>query len=450
MSASVAGRHGIPPLAELSYFDLHFGYLLPWIHAGPWGVLKSFWKYLLRDYTGTRPPAFAIPNADRKKMSRRARYLVLTSDMGRPYTDIVRYKGTWVMENWLHWAETFCPVIAHDVLKESCPQAFDAWMHLRRAFLHYLCSHEWYDHLDARQKEKARVEAKVSMRTYAEFVESKLGIQFCTINLRMLTVHSYEQEIQTGPIKHTLEFWVERAIQRYKKWVKDRVVLQPDIFLGNCYLLECALNDAAAAGRDVHEMIHRAPRQALNSENLDDVKLYQHLVGSGKQVEVTEAFVGDKLDLLRRFLRGRGQEVMDSALEMGKVSVHVFLRAKVDLEVFHSVEYLRTRSRCSHHVCYQLKGDDASTRRYGRVLRYYKMQENLARGTFRFCEMDCFREITTEEDKALGYGTVSKASPDTMFVALEDFRRKVILFEPPDCKARDEARVLQCWTKGRI
>ena len=129
-----------------------------------------------------------------------------------------------------------------------------------------------------------------------------------------------------GSIKHTLEFWVERAIQRYKKWVKDRVVLQPDIFLGNCYLLECALNDAAAAGRDVHEMIYRAPRQALNSENLDDVKLYQHLVGSGKQVEVTEAFVGDKLDLLRRFLHGRGQEVMDSALERGEVSVHVFLR----------------------------------------------------------------------------------------------------------------------------
>ena len=83
-------------------------------------------------------------NADRKKMSSRAKYLVLTSDMGRPYTDILRCKGTWVMENWLHWAETFCPVIAHDVLKESCPQAFDAWMHLRRAFLHYLCSHECY------------------------------------------------------------------------------------------------------------------------------------------------------------------------------------------------------------------------------------------------------------------------------------------------------------------
>jgi hypothetical protein len=110
------------------------------------------------------------------------------------------------MENWLHWAETFSPVIAHDVLQENCPEAFDAWLHLRRAFLHYLCSHDWYDHLDAGEKDKARVDAKVSMRTYAEFVESKLGIEYCTINLRLLTVHSYEQEIQTGPIKHTLEF----------------------------------------------------------------------------------------------------------------------------------------------------------------------------------------------------------------------------------------------------
>jgi hypothetical protein len=103
-------------------------------------------------------------------MSERAKYLVLTSDMGRPYTDIVRYKDTWVMENWLHWAETFSSVIAHDVLQENCPEAFDARLHLRRAFLHYLCSLDWYDHLDAGEKDKARVDAKVSMRTHAKFV----------------------------------------------------------------------------------------------------------------------------------------------------------------------------------------------------------------------------------------------------------------------------------------
>ena len=93
----------LPPLAELTYLDLHFGYLLPWIHAGPWGILKNFWKHLLRDYTGRDAPPLCIPNRVRKIMSERAKYLVLTSDMGRPYTDIVRYKVTWVMENWLHW-----------------------------------------------------------------------------------------------------------------------------------------------------------------------------------------------------------------------------------------------------------------------------------------------------------------------------------------------------------
>jgi len=50
MPANVAGRHRIPPLASLSYFDLHFGYLLPWIHAGLWVILKNFWKHLLRDF----------------------------------------------------------------------------------------------------------------------------------------------------------------------------------------------------------------------------------------------------------------------------------------------------------------------------------------------------------------------------------------------------------------
>ena len=253
LPANVAGRHGIPPLASLSYFDLHFGYLLPWIHAGPWGILKNFWKHLLRDYTG-QAPALVISKAGRKQMSERAKYLVLTSDMGRPYTDIVKYKGTWVMENWLHWAETFSPVIVHDILQQECPEALEAWMNLRKAFLHYLCSHGWYDHMNADEKEKACCDATVSIREYARFVEEKLGIQYCTINLRLLAVHSYDQEIQTGPIEHTLEFWVERAIQRYKKWVKDRVVNNPDIFLGQGYLLECALNVASAGERDVQKV----------------------------------------------------------------------------------------------------------------------------------------------------------------------------------------------------
>jgi hypothetical protein len=35
-------------------------------------------------------------------------------------------------------------------------------------------------------------------------------------------------------------------------------------------------------------------------------------------------------------------------------------------------------------------------------------------------------------------------------VSLEAFMRKVIFFQPPSCSDRNEARVLQCWTKGRV
>ena len=77
------------------------------------------------------------------------------------------------------------------------------------------------------------------------------------------------------------------------------MVLKPDIFLGNCYLLECALN-VASVERDVHELICRA-QQAVQRDTLDYDKLYMHLVGSGKRVEVNEAFVGDKFSTILAF-----------------------------------------------------------------------------------------------------------------------------------------------------
>jgi hypothetical protein len=64
--------------------------------------------------------------------------------------------------------------------------------------------------------------------------------------------------------------------------------------------------------------------------------------------------------------------------------------------------------------------------------------------------MDSFEVTTTPADKALGYDAVSTSSPDTKFVSLEAFMRKVIFFQPPSCSDRNEARVLQCWTKGRV
>lgn len=106
---------------------------------------------------------------------------------------------------------------------------------------------------------------------------------------------------------------------------------------------------------------------------MDDDGQYIHLVGPGKYVKVEETFVGNKLHALQEFLRGIGRSDIVDTWESTSLSVHVFQRAQIELEVFHSKEYHRTTSRCSHHVCYQLKDDAPSTKRFGRVVRYYKM-----------------------------------------------------------------------------
>ena len=52
------------------------------------------------------PPSDVVPYDKRELMSKRCKNVVDMPDMGRKYTDIITDRGHWVMENWLHWAET--------------------------------------------------------------------------------------------------------------------------------------------------------------------------------------------------------------------------------------------------------------------------------------------------------------------------------------------------------
>ncbi len=141
------------------------------------------------------------------------------------------------------------------------------------------------------------------------------------------------------------------------------MVNNPDIFLGQGCLLECALNVPSTVERDEQEMFPRAGRVAHEYAIMVYDGQYILLVGPGKYVEVQETFVADKLHVLQEFLRGIGRIDIAAALQMASrpVSVHVFQRAQIELEVFHSTEYHRTISGCSH----QLKDDAPSTKRFG-------------------------------------------------------------------------------------
>ena len=150
-------------------------------------------------------------------------------------------------------------------------------------------------------------------------------------------------------------------------------------------------------------MFPRAGRVAHEDTMMDDDGQYMRLVGPGKYVKVEETFVGKKFHAFQEFLRGIGRSDIVDTWESASLSVHVFQRAQIELEVFHSKEYHRTTPRCSHHVCYQLKDDEPSTKRFGRVVRYYKMDAFLGTSIsscVRFCEVDSFKVTTTPADKA--------------------------------------------------
>jgi hypothetical protein len=71
---------------------------------------------------------------------------------------------------------------------------------------------------------------------------------------------------------------------------------------------------------------------------------YIHQVGPGKYVKVEETFVGNILHTLHEFFRGIGRSDIVDTWESASLSVHVFQRAQIELEVFHSKEYHRTTS----------------------------------------------------------------------------------------------------------
>ena len=247
-------------------------------------------------------------------------------------------------------------------------------------------------------------------------------------------------------LKIRVEFWVERSIQRSKKWIKDRVTSRPEI------LMEATLDLHSTKTREIEKALFPAAQVRVNADKRDDPKLFAHFLDAGRAHDVHFIFDGHAQSLAD-FLQIAKPEIFSNChsheqkLELiGQMSALVFERAQVGHEQFAPVDFHRSTSRCSHHARFENRL--AAVNKYGRILRYYRLQ--LGANCVRLCEIECFADVTTQADAELGYSTVRTSTPTKMFVSLSDIRCKVILFEPPACKARSEARVLQCWTKGRV
>ena len=62
-----------------------------------------------------------------------------------------------------------------------------------------------------------------------------------TFNLHIAVCRLYDQEAARGAVANDLEFWVERAIQLYKRSVKYRLSHEPEAVLAKLVLDQGAL-----------------------------------------------------------------------------------------------------------------------------------------------------------------------------------------------------------------
>jgi hypothetical protein len=93
------------------------------------GVVKGFWKLLLSAWSGEGPrPWYLLSRNAKKIMTSRAKDFIITNDFGRKYNDIVIAKGSYVMEEWLHFTETFSVHVLSGILDATLTEM---WRSLR-------------------------------------------------------------------------------------------------------------------------------------------------------------------------------------------------------------------------------------------------------------------------------------------------------------------------------
>ena len=106
-----------------------------------------------------------------------------TIDFGRPYDDIVDARGYWVMEQWLHWTETWSVIILqpyNGILVLHHPDILTMWEALRGIVIHFM--RPMVEH--AEQPAKDEVQRQLSV--YSQLAQTVFGPTHCKWNLHMI------------------------------------------------------------------------------------------------------------------------------------------------------------------------------------------------------------------------------------------------------------------------
>lgn len=250
----LSGRHGVSPFTEyLPYIDINSFFTVPVMHALLFGVVPAFVKYILRKSDQSGPHVLA--NEVKAMIRDRAGDIVVTSDFGRRYKDVIKYVGSYTMEEWTHFTIT----LSHYILKGALPPALQQlWDLLVVAVAHYCRASTSTGYTSA-----ASDDAAAALRAYAVQLErGGFPAKMFTYNLHILVCQLGRQEKARGAASKDLELVVERFMQVFKTTVGRRVCSEPEkVYSGN-YLLSGALERFRRKNPDMRsyeELCGRSP-----------------------------------------------------------------------------------------------------------------------------------------------------------------------------------------------
>jgi hypothetical protein len=245
----------------------------------------------------------------------------------------------------------------------------------------------------------------------------------CTFNLHMVATHLPWQELQTGAIPTTSEWFVERGIQAMKaKTTNGKLSRNPEKLIVNDLLVQKALIERARENPEFESLVG-----LTEPEERQDFKGYtdkgdpttgEQLLHVGKLVKLKK----ENWDGLAAMATS-----LDRCFERNVCKVYQFSAARNENGVLQSKAHLRTVSRESFHVAVSGRFGSSGqvSKRYARVLRYPKVVANEDEGScIRAAEVLVFGQAKKLDT---GVEVIEEAAPEAqLFVTLSALQAKVI------------------------
>jgi hypothetical protein len=216
----------------LPYVDYNNLFVVPVAHVLLYGLVAGYMNYIMRDGKHSEIGNYPVLDAaTRKTIKQRGSGIGVTSEFGRRYKDVVQYKGSYRMEDWLHFTTVFSYYV---FLDGTLPQPLEKMWKLLQIIVHHYCHGIPYSQSEAEK-------AAGCLMEYAKMVEEHFETKMCTYNLHIAVCRLPVQEHQRGAAAMSMEFVVERAMQIFKQRSGRRVSRDPEkIFVGD-YMLEQSL-----------------------------------------------------------------------------------------------------------------------------------------------------------------------------------------------------------------